>query len=104
MRLGVLQKSGSRVDLGLPIPVVAISQMLEPGVFGIWNPVSNVVLNWQRGLAASHDVAAGLASGSWTINGVRAHKIETDHTGIFFPVSGTITVSLSINKFPGGEH
>jgi len=54
---------------------------------------SAVVLNWQRGLAASHDVAAGTASGTWTINGVRAHEIETDHTGDFVPVSATITVS-----------
>jgi len=52
-----------------------------------------VVLNWQRGLAANHDVPAGIASGSWTITGVRAHEIETDHTGNFFPVSATITVS-----------
>jgi hypothetical protein len=28
------------------------------------------------------------------INGVRAHDIETDHTGNFIPVSATITVSL----------
>ena len=54
---------------------------------------SAVVLNWQRGLAASHDVTAGIASGNWTITGVRAHEIETDHTGSFFPVSATITVS-----------
>jgi hypothetical protein len=54
---------------------------------------SAVALNWQKGLAASHDVAAGAASGSWTINGVRAHEIETDHTGNFFPVSATITVT-----------
>ena len=55
--------------------------------------VSDVVLNWQRGVAASHDVPAGTASGIWTIIGVRAHEIETDHTGSFFPVSATITVS-----------
>jgi Galactose oxidase, central domain len=54
---------------------------------------SAVVLNWQSGLAASHGVPAGTASGDWTINGVRAHEIETDHTGNFFPVSATITVS-----------
>jgi hypothetical protein len=53
---------------------------------------SAVVLNWQRGLAASHGVPTGTASGIWTINGVRAHEIETDHTGSFFPVSETITV------------
>jgi hypothetical protein len=51
------------------------------------------VLNWQKGLAARHDLPAGTASGVWAINGVRAHQIETDHTGNFAPVSATITVS-----------
>jgi hypothetical protein len=54
---------------------------------------SDVVLNWQRGATASHEVPAGTASGVWRISGVRAHEIETDHTGNFFPVSATITVS-----------
>jgi hypothetical protein len=54
---------------------------------------SAVVLNWQRGLAASHGVPPGTATGSWTINGVRAHQVETDHTGSFLPVNATITVS-----------
>jgi hypothetical protein len=54
---------------------------------------SAVILNWQRGLAERHDVPAGLPSGVWTINGVRAHQIETDHTGNFDPLSATITVS-----------
>ena len=54
---------------------------------------SAVVLNWQRGLTERHDVPASLAAGAWTINGVRAHQIETDHTGNFFPVSATITVT-----------
>jgi len=53
---------------------------------------SAVVLNWQRGLTAIHDVPAGIALGSWTINGMRAHEVETDHTGAFFPVTATITV------------
>jgi WD40 repeat protein len=52
-----------------------------------------VALNWQRGLTATHSVPAGMASGIWTITGVRAHEIETDHTGNFVPVSATITVS-----------
>jgi hypothetical protein len=56
---------------------------------------SAVALNWQKGLVINHGVPAGLAQGSWTITGVRAHEIETDHTGIFFPVSATITVSLA---------
>src|SRR5262249_48603115 len=53
---------------------------------------SEVALNWQKGLAARHDVLGGTASGVWTIKGVRAHQIETDHTGDFVPVSATITV------------
>jgi hypothetical protein len=52
-----------------------------------------VVLNWQRGITAGHEVPTGTASGIWTINGVRAHQIETDHTGNFVPVSATIAVS-----------
>jgi hypothetical protein len=51
-----------------------------------------VVLNWQTGLAANHGVPAGTTSGIWTINGGRAHRIETDHSGNFVPVSATITV------------
>jgi photosystem II stability/assembly factor-like uncharacterized protein len=54
---------------------------------------SAVVLNWQKGFAAKHDVPTGTASGVWSINGLRAHQIETDHTGNFVPVSATITVS-----------
>jgi hypothetical protein len=54
---------------------------------------SAVVLNWQKGIVESHEVPAGLATGTWTINGVRAHEIETDHAGSFVPVSATITVA-----------
>jgi len=54
--------------------------------------VSDVVLNWQRGVAASHVVASGTALGVWTINAVRAHETETDHTGTLFPVKATISV------------
>jgi Galactose oxidase, central domain len=57
------------------------------------NSESAVVLNWQKGVAASHDVPAGIVPGTWTITGVRGHEIETDHTGSFIPVSATITVS-----------
>jgi len=53
----------------------------------------SVVLNWQRGLAASHSVVVGTAPGSWTINGVRAHQDEADHTGDFASISAKITVS-----------
>jgi hypothetical protein len=54
--------------------------------------LSTVALNWQRGIVESHNVPAGLGAGTWTINGVRAHAIETDYTGSFVPVSATITV------------
>jgi hypothetical protein len=54
--------------------------------------LSAVGLNWQKGMVESHDVPAALGNGTWTINGVRAHAIETDHTGGFVPVSATITV------------
>jgi hypothetical protein len=54
---------------------------------------SDVVLNWQRLVTANHGVPAGTASGIWTINDVRPHQIETDHTGSFIPASTTITVS-----------
>jgi Galactose oxidase, central domain len=54
---------------------------------------SVVVLNWQTGLVANHRVPVSTTSGTWTINGVRAHNIETDHNGNFVPVSATITVS-----------
>jgi hypothetical protein len=54
---------------------------------------SAVVLNWQTGTTAIHEVPTGTASGIWTINGVRAHQIETDHTGNFAPVSAAIAVS-----------
>jgi hypothetical protein len=50
-------------------------------------------LNWQSGSTGEHDVPAGVTPGKWTINGVRAHEIETDHTGNFVPVSATIRVS-----------
>jgi hypothetical protein len=77
---------------------VSVSGNLTPQTFfdvRFISPGSNtsdVVLNWQKDLAASHDVPIGTAAGNWTINGVRAHEIETDHTGSFFPVSATITV------------
>ncbi len=54
---------------------------------------TDVVLNWQRGSVAAHDVPSGIVPGTWTISGVRAHRAEADHTGIFFPVLATITVS-----------
>src|SRR5262249_16461533 len=52
-----------------------------------------VILNWQTGTSVRHSVTAGTVPGTWTTSGVRAHQIETDHTGNFVPISATITVS-----------
>jgi len=54
---------------------------------------SDVALNWQRGLAASHAVSVGTPAGNWTVTGVRAQQVEADHTGDFIPVNATITVA-----------
>ena len=53
---------------------------------------SYVSLNWQKGPKSSHLVSAGIASGVWTINGIRAHRFEGDHTGNFLPVTAAIAV------------
>jgi hypothetical protein len=55
--------------------------------------LDQVVLNWQRGTSNAHVVPVDLATGVWTVTGVRAHQLETDHTGNFFAVSATITVA-----------
>jgi Galactose oxidase, central domain len=87
------------VPAGSSFSVDLSGSNLTPEMFfdvRLTSPESNesvVALNWQNGLAENHKVPAGLAPGSWTITGVRAHRIETDHTGIFFPISATLTVS-----------
>jgi hypothetical protein len=53
---------------------------------------TDVALNWQTGFQSNHDVPAGMTPGTWTINGVRPHQTEMEHTGDFFPVSAPITV------------
>jgi hypothetical protein len=89
----------SSVTTGSSFSVNVSGSNLTPQVFfdvRVTTPgsyTSDVVLNWQKGLAATHSVPAGTASGIWTITGVRAHEIETDHTGNFVPVKATVTVS-----------
>jgi hypothetical protein len=55
--------------------------------------VDEVAYDWQQGTSAPHTVASGLASGTWTVTGVRAHQNVADHGGDFFPVSVTLTVT-----------
>jgi photosystem II stability/assembly factor-like uncharacterized protein len=52
-----------------------------------------VALNWQTGATESHSVLAGIDIGTWTVDGIRAHQLEADHTGEFIPVSAAITVT-----------
>ena len=52
-----------------------------------------VALNWQMGTSASHPLSAGIAPGTWTVSGVRAHQDPADHSASFAPVSATITVT-----------
>ena len=52
-----------------------------------------VVLNWQTGTFASHPIAVGVVTGTWAIDGLRAHQNSENHAGSFVPVSATITVS-----------
>src|SRR5438876_2600450 len=50
-------------------------------------------LNWQRGVSGSHAVPAGTAPGTWTVTGARPHQNSADHSGNFWPLSVTLTVS-----------
>ena len=43
-------------------------------------------------LSAPHTVASSIATGTWTVTGVRPHQNLADHSGDFFPVSVTLTV------------
>jgi hypothetical protein len=52
--------------------------------------VSSEAWNWQIGPSASH--AAGNTTGTWTINGIRAHQDPSDHTGTYVSISATINV------------
>jgi hypothetical protein len=51
-----------------------------------------IVLNWQTGPSALHTVPVGTTTGTWTINGVRAHQDPADHTGSFVLVATTLAV------------
>ena len=55
--------------------------------------IDEVVHDWQQGLSAPHMVESGFALGMWTVTGVRAHQNLADHSGDFFPVSATLTVT-----------
>jgi hypothetical protein len=52
---------------------------------------SSEAWNWQIGPSASHP--AGTTTGTWTINGIRAHLDPADHTGTYVSVSATLNVS-----------
>jgi galactose oxidase-like protein len=52
-----------------------------------------VALNWQLGRSAAHNVATGMATGTWTVTGVRPHQDIDDHTGDFASVSVELLVT-----------
>jgi parallel beta-helix repeat protein len=54
-----------------------------------------VVLNWQQGTSARHEVPKSTPTGNWTITSVRAHRDVNDHTGPFTAVPATISVFFS---------
>jgi len=54
--------------------------------------IDQEVSNWQLGTSATHTLPAGTPLGPWTFTGVRAHRDESDHTGIFTPVATVLTV------------
>jgi photosystem II stability/assembly factor-like uncharacterized protein len=63
-------------------------QLRAPG-----STVEIEALNWQTGKSASHSVPAGLDTGTWIVDGARAHQDPGNHSGRFAPVSATITVA-----------
>jgi hypothetical protein len=52
-----------------------------------------VALNWQRGPSATHSVGTGMATGAWTVIGVRSHQKVDDHTADFVSVSVELLVT-----------
>lgn len=54
---------------------------------------NQVAPNWQQGPSAHIVVPAGTATGTWTVNGIRAHANVSDHGGEFVPVSAMLTVT-----------
>jgi len=88
-------KAGASFSADISGPDLTPRTFFDVRFFQFSSPSNNdsiVVLNWQRGPAANHDVPARVALGNWTITGVRAHEIETDHTGNISPVAATIRV------------
>jgi Galactose oxidase, central domain len=52
-----------------------------------------VALNWQRGPTATHSVGTGMATGTWTVTGVRSHQNINDHAADFVSVSVELLVT-----------
>jgi len=78
--------------------VTALGSNLTPQIFfdvritAPGSSTSSVVLNWQKGSVATHDVPSDIIPGTWTITGVRAHEFEAEHSDSFIPITTTITV------------
>jgi hypothetical protein len=59
-----------------------------------------VVLNWQQGTVAVHDVPANTTPGIWKVAGVRAHRRASDHSAPFTSVSAALTVTSLVAGLP----
>jgi hypothetical protein len=94
-----LQLDRTTVVAGVPFSVnVSGSNLTSQTFFDVrfrvpGSTLDQVAVNWQRGTSGSHTASPGTATGIWTITGVRAHQLETDHTAGFITVSATINVS-----------
>jgi photosystem II stability/assembly factor-like uncharacterized protein len=86
-------KSGATFNATIAGPNLTGQAYFDVQVRAPGNTTDIVIENWQTGTSAPHSVGRGTATGTWTISGVRAHQIETDHTGNFVTVSATLTVA-----------
>ena len=56
------------------------------------NTIDEVVLNWQQGAMAGHNLPRNTRLGVWTVTGARAHQDRDDHSGSFDPAAADLTV------------
>ncbi|HYR89199.1 MAG TPA: vanadium-dependent haloperoxidase [Terriglobia bacterium] len=54
-----------------------------------------VALNWQRGTSGQHTVPMGTPTGTWSVTGVRSHRVVNEQSGSFASVSATLLISAA---------
>lgn len=53
----------------------------------------DVATDWQQGTSEPHTVPAGVATGTWSVTGIRVHSDLANHSGPFIPASATLAVT-----------